>query len=267
MNSQNAKDLTRQRFGKYAQGYVNSQAFASAPELARLVTLTNPQPHWYVLDVATGGGHTALTFLPYVHRVIASDLTEIMLASARNYARQANGELESHLTFNVADAESLPYAQGSFHLVTCRIAAHHFPDPGQFMRQAYRVLQPGGIVAVQDLLMPPVAQAAEYINSEEYLRDPSHQRAFSQPEWEALFSTAGFQVMHVETAVLKHPFLQWVERQGCSAQVTAQLTDMFRTAPPAVQSWRQLTGFDGDLAQAVFYDPHILAIGRKKKIR
>ena len=111
--------------------------------------------------------------------------------------------------------------------------------------------------------MPPNVPAAVYLNSVELLRDPSHQRALSQSEWEALFSAARLQVVHVEKAVLTHAFLPWVNRQGCTSQTIAQLAEMFRQAPPEAQSWCQSAGFEGDLTQAMFYAPHILIIGRK----
>ena len=74
-----AKSLSQDRFGRFADGYVSSQTHASASELELLKQIAAPQPHWTVLDVATGGGHTALAFQPFVRRVVASDLTWRML--------------------------------------------------------------------------------------------------------------------------------------------------------------------------------------------
>jgi protein-L-isoaspartate O-methyltransferase len=48
---------------------------AQGPGLARLVELTQPQPEWRVLDVATGAGHTAFAFAPFVREVTAVDIT------------------------------------------------------------------------------------------------------------------------------------------------------------------------------------------------
>ena len=47
-------------------------------------------------------------------------------------------------------AESFPYADSAFDLVTCRVAAHHFSDPGTFVREAARVLMPGGVFLLID---------------------------------------------------------------------------------------------------------------------
>jgi len=63
------KRLSQEQFGTHAANYVNSEGFAKGYSLQRLLELTAPQPDWRVLDVATGGGHTARTFAPYVRQV------------------------------------------------------------------------------------------------------------------------------------------------------------------------------------------------------
>ena len=79
------KSLSQARYNQFAQGYVTSQTHAKGTELERLVAVTNPQPDWIALDVATGGGHTALKFASYVSHVTATDLTPKMLDAARTF--------------------------------------------------------------------------------------------------------------------------------------------------------------------------------------
>jgi SAM-dependent methyltransferase len=253
-----AKELTQQRFGRYNEGYISSKDFAAAPELPRLVEMASPQPHWRVLDVATGGGHTALAFLPHVQSVIASDLTAPMLASARAHARQAAGDRLQRLAFHQVDAEDMPYPAGSFHLVTCRIAPHHFPQVERFVQESARLLLDGGVLLIQDHQMPEDPAAAEYINNFERLRDPSHQRGYALSEWESMLTQAGLRVRQAEMALKTHRFLPFVQRQGCSPEVTAELQRMLLDAPPAVRAWRVPRGFEGALEEASFDDPHLL---------
>ena len=73
------KSLAQQRFGRAAADYATSEVHAKGASLTRLVELTEPKPHWRVLDVATGAGHTALAFAPHVAKVTATDITEEML--------------------------------------------------------------------------------------------------------------------------------------------------------------------------------------------
>src|SRR6476620_6255198 len=98
------KDLVKQQYGAHAEGYVTSKVHAQGASLKRLVELVQPVKVWRVLDVSTGGGHTALAFAPYVREVVASDLTPEMLQAAEKFIR---GQGATNVTFKLADAENL----------------------------------------------------------------------------------------------------------------------------------------------------------------
>src|SRR5689334_7646748 len=148
--SDDIKSHAQERFGKYAQGYVDSKSHAQGGELGRLVELAQPQSDWLALDVATGGGHTALTFAAHVRQVIAYDMTLPMLQAARKFIEPK----AENVAFAAGDAENLPFAPASFNLITCRIAAHHFPDVFKFVQSCARSLKPGGMLLVQDHVLP-----------------------------------------------------------------------------------------------------------------
>ncbi|MBU2532689.1 MAG: methyltransferase domain-containing protein, partial [Alphaproteobacteria bacterium] len=149
-----SKDLVRELFGANAANYVVSDVHAKGASLARLVEIVDPKPDWQGLDIATGGGHTALVFAPHVARMIASDLTREMLAQVEAQVRdKAIGNVDTV----EADAEALPFDDASFNLVTCRIAPHHFPDIPKFVSEVYRVTKPGGVFALVDNAAPDEA--------------------------------------------------------------------------------------------------------------
>ncbi len=135
--------------------------------------------------MATGGGHTALKFAPHVAHVTASDITPAMLDAAEKYL---TGKGVSNVTFKRVAAEAMPFDDASFDLVTCRTAPHHFDDAALFVQEAARVLKPGGVLLVQDHLVPDDVAAARYIEAYEKLRDPSHNQAFAEAEWRAMFA-------------------------------------------------------------------------------
>ena len=116
-----------------------------------------------------------------------------------------------NITVEHADAEALPYETGSFDLVTCRIAPHHFGDVPLFVREAARVLRVGGILAVVDNVVPPGSVGA-YINGFEKLRDPSHGRCLSLEEWLDAFTGAGLTLLHHETLGKRMSFDYWAKR-------------------------------------------------------
>ena len=251
------KALNQARYGPRAAAYVASPTHAQGAELSRLVELAQPLPHWRVLDVATGGGHTALKFAPHVAQVVATDLTPAMVEAARAFiAPQAH-----NVFFSLADAEALPFPRASFDLVTCRIAPHHFPDPWRFVGQGARVLRPGGILLVQDHLLPDDPLAARYIDSFERLRDPSHVRAFSAAEWRGMFLDHDLIIEHTETIIKRHNLREWAERQGCNAATMERLQVMLLRANPPVQA-HMLPKYVGT-DYATFANQHLIILGRK----
>jgi ubiquinone/menaquinone biosynthesis C-methylase UbiE len=223
-----ASSLVQQKFGAAAADYAASSVHAKGETLARLVTLTKPEKHWRVLDVATGAGHTAHAFAPHVAKVVASDITEPMLAEARKLAR-AKGL--ANVSTAPAAAEDLPFPDGSFHLVTCRLAAHHFTDVAAFAREAYRVLLPGGVIAIVDNISPDDSAIASAYNAFEKLRDPSHARCLALGEWTELLTKVGFSVTHTEQLDQEIEFAPWVERMRCSDNTVARLRQLLGEPP------------------------------------
>ena len=251
-----SKSLSQQRYNQFAQGYVTSQSHAKGADLDRLVEIA--QPGWTVLDVATGGGHTALKFAPHVALVVASDLTPNMLEAAQTFI---TGKGVTNIEFKRADAENLPFNDAEFDLVTCRIAPHHFPDCFRFVQESARVLKPGGLLLVQDHVLPGDEKAARYVDAFETLRDPSHNRAYAEYEWAGMFLDAGLMVEHVEQIVKVHEFVPWAERQGCTPDVIQRLGILLKQAPQAAADWMQPRAVG--TPEATFVNHHLIIAGRK----
>jgi ubiquinone/menaquinone biosynthesis C-methylase UbiE len=261
MSNEDVKHHAQTRFARYAEGYVTSKSHAQGADLERLLEIAQPQPNWFVLDIATGGGHTALNFAPHVACVVAADLTPTMLHAARAFIGEQGAD---NVVYSAGDAENLPFAGNSFELVTCRIAPHHFPDCYRFVRECARVLKSGGLLLVEDHLAPDDERAARYLDSFERLRDPSHVRAFAGYEWKGMFLDAGLTVEHAEPIVKSgSKLVPWAERQGCTPEVIERLQVMMAQAPAVVAAWvrPQCVGTpDASL------DHHYLIIAGRKEV-
>ena len=253
-----SRSLSQQRFGAFARRYVASSTHARGEELNRLVEIAQPQSHWLALDVATGGGHTALKFAPFVAQAIATDITPEMLKAAQAFIA---GSGATNVSFGLADAEDLPFEDGAFDLVTCRIAPHHFPDCLRFVREGSRVLKAGGLLLVQDHVLPQDEQARRYMDAFERLRDPSHNRAHAEGEWADMFRTSGLRIDQIDRILKGHDFIPWAERQGCTPEVIERLVGIVRQAPEAVVEWMRPRDFG--TPGAVFLNHHIIIAGRK----
>ena len=218
----------REQFGASAAAYVQSPGHASGPDLDALVAWGRARGPRRVLDVATGGGHTAAAFGAFSPSVIATDLTEPMLRAARDFAaaRRLPG-----VRFLAADAEALPFRGGSFGVVTCRIAAHHFPTLLPPLREIARVLSTGGAFLVEDILGHEDTDCAAFITEVERRRDPSHVRAYSLREWVAFLRAAGLTVIDEKVLSKSRPWDDWTTRARMTPAARAELERFVLDAP------------------------------------
>jgi SAM-dependent methyltransferase len=185
-----SKTLVQEQFGKTAASYLTSKPHALGKSLERMVTLTAPQKSWRALDVATGGGHVAARLRDAGCQVVTCDSAPGMKPDV------------------ICRAEDLPFADSSFDVVTCRVAAHHFEDPAAAVREFARVS--GGLVLVADNLF--LGEAGEEADR---LRDPTHVRNYSEDEWRAFFEGAGLEVDAFEREEKQIEVEPWLERAGC----------------------------------------------------
>lgn len=222
------KARVQAQFGGSADAYVQSPGHAGGADLDTLVAWGRRRKARAVLDVATGGGHTAAAFGAFTPSVVATDLTEAMLRAARGLAetRGLGG-----VRFAAADVDALPFKDGSFGVVTCRIAAHHFPSLLPPLRQIARVLAPGGSLLLQDILGHDDADCAAFILEVERRRDPTHVRAFTQREWTAFLRAAGMTVIDETILEKVRPWDDWTTRTRMTPAAKAELEAYVRAAP------------------------------------
>jgi SAM-dependent methyltransferase len=125
-----------------------------AQDLAARAAALSPRR---ILETAAGTGIVtgALRRAVPDAEIVATDLNPDMLAVAA-------GRLVSGVTFQAADAQTLPFADGGFHLVVCQFGAMFFPDRVLAFAEARRVLRPGGtfLLNVWDRIEANPASAA-----------------------------------------------------------------------------------------------------------
>jgi len=217
----------QEQFGGSAAAYVTSPGHAAGEDLDTLVAWGRALRPRRVLDVATGGGHTALAFTGVASHVTACDLTEPMLRAARGLVRDRGAAA----AFVAGDAVTLPFREGAFDAVTCRIAPHHFPDVAGAVREVRRVLRPGGSFLLQDILGHDDAEAAAFITEVERRRDPTHIRAYRAVEWKAFLRAAGLTVMDSTVVTKRRPWDEWTTRTRMTPEGRRDL-DAFVLAAP-----------------------------------
>lgn len=245
MSDAELKDLVKRQFGASAQNFVQSLEHRQGADLVRLIEYARLRGDERVLDVATGGGHTALAFSRHVREVVASDLTQEMLTAAGAYLQEQGA---SNVRTELADAEALPFPDASFDIVTSRIAPHHFVHPQRFVQQAARVLKPGGRFLLDDNMAPEEEELDVFMNRFEKWRDPSHVRAWRLSEWRHFIETAGLVVTHVEPLAKKrYGFLDWTGRMFLPIAARNALESWILESPQHLRDYFEVTVAAGRL--------------------
>jgi ubiquinone/menaquinone biosynthesis C-methylase UbiE len=252
------KQEVQKQFGKNAGHYVSSPIHAQGEDLAWLQEQCEAEHGMRLLDVATGGGHVAKLFAPIVQQVTAYDLTEEMLEQAKAFVSKSG---YGNVRFIRGDAEHMPFADGEYDRVVCRIAAHHFPDVTAFLREAHRVLRPGGCLLLIDNVSPEKDEYDEWYNRIERRRDPSHYRAWKKSEWIRFAEEAGFTVERMTSFPKTFRFHDWCERMQVSDQVRQQLECEFLQAAPDLKRQFHIGQQDGRLTE--FQGQAVLIRARK----
>jgi SAM-dependent methyltransferase len=170
-----------------ADAFRESPAHREGPDLDLLVEMCDPAEGVKVLDVASGGGHVARRLREQGCVVVTVDPAPGMRADV------------------VARAEHLPFDDGSFDVVTCRIAAHHFENVRAAVAEMARVAE--RVVVIEDNLFMD-----EQVEEAERLRDPTHVRCYSEDEWKVMLTAAGLEVERAELLERRRDVGDWLER-------------------------------------------------------
>lgn len=237
------KETVKNVFSRNAEKYVTSGTHAKGDDLDLLVEWLQPRPNWQALDIATGGGHVSKRLSPHVSQVFATDLTREMLAAARNHLRAGC----DNVRFIVADAENLPFLDETFDAVTCRIAAHHFPDAAAFIREASRVLKPGGRLLLIDNIVPDDKRIDAFVNTLEKLRDESHGRCYSISEWSAWLAASNLSIKRDRTRKKTFEFPSWVRRTTRSEEQVRRVERHILEADDELKAYIGVVLADGQI--------------------
>jgi SAM-dependent methyltransferase len=159
-----------------------------------------------VLDLGSGAGFDCFLAARAVGdngRVIGVDMTPAMLDKARGNARKTG---YSHVEFRLGEIEHLPVADGSIDVIISNCVINLSPDKPQVFREAFRVLRPGGRLAVSDVVA--TAELPDTVRRDLALYTGCMAGASQLNELEALLRNAGFVDIRIEPKDASREFIR-----------------------------------------------------------
>lgn len=200
--------LIKENFGKRAEKYKESTTHGNSVDLQRMADMLGNDIEM-ALDVATGGGHTAVKMAEYAKKVTAVDITTEMLNEARQLADIKD---LTNIEFMLMDVHQLDFSDKSFDVVTSRFAPHHFRDINTALAEMTRVLKPGGKMYILDCSVIDGNITESVINHIESLRDPSHKCSYSQRQWEQMLQELPLEIENMELQRHEYQLPEWFDR-------------------------------------------------------
>jgi arsenite methyltransferase len=222
--------------GSERLGY-SAEELAAVPEGADLgLGCGNPQAiaslkaGETVLDLGSGAGFDSFLAARQVGpsgRVIGVDMTPDMVNKARDNARKVSVE---NVEFRLGEIERLPVADNSVDVILSNCVINLSPDKAAVFQQAFRVLKPGGRLAISDVLAsaPIPAELREQIA----MHVACVAGAATVDEVEAMLKAAGFEDVRVELKPESRAFISdWMPSSGAEQYVSSATVEARKPAP------------------------------------
>jgi len=166
-----------------------------------------------VLDVGTGTAQIPVALCRHsaAWQVTAIDLAQHMLRVGD--ANVARSGLQQRIHLESVDAKQMPYDDGRFQAVMSNSIIHHIPDPQEALSEMWRVLRPGGLLFVRDLLRPASVDDLESLVQQYAGTENAHQQqmfreslhaALTLEEMAGLLSACGLSESWVRQTTDRH---------------------------------------------------------------
>jgi ubiquinone/menaquinone biosynthesis C-methylase UbiE len=220
-------ELIVDQFTRQAVPFSTAKTIADQKSLQLLVDFSGAGPDDKVLDVACGGGNVVCAFASAVQHATGIDMTPAMLERARTLARERSLD---NVSWDLGQATSLPYADGTFTIVVTRFSFHHFIEPLAVLKEMVRVCAAGGRVLVADMHTSTDAAKGAEFNRMEVLRDPSHVRALPVAELKALFPAAGLPEARMTSYELRDELENLLSRSFPNPGDDDKIREIFRAS-------------------------------------
>jgi len=222
--------ITSDLYGADEKAFLPSAAVNASLGCGNPTALATLNPGETVLDLGSGGGIDVLLSARRVGpagKVYGLDMTDEMLELARQNAKEAGA---TNVEFLKGELEAIPLPAGSVDVIISNCVINLSADKDQSLREAFRVLKPGGRFAVSDVVVR--GEVPEPIRKSVELWIGCLAGALEEREFEAKLRSAGFtDVEIVPTRIYRtEDARDFLAEAGLDVSIAAQADGAFMSA-------------------------------------
>lgn len=179
--------------------------------MRHLLKFANLPKNLRMMDLGTGTGRLALLLAEEgASEVVGVDISPAMLEMAEYLRLSSASPAAGRVSFRLAAAQRMPFRGESFDAIICRLVLNHTHKPEHIVQELARLLKPGGILLLAELLGADDSVKRATQNTIEARRNASHVAALSAEQYRKLVTGARLTIEAETVAVFEQDLEEWL---------------------------------------------------------
>lgn len=212
-SAEELEDLTAvvRVYARVAGGDLDRKRQDDRQRCRHLLNFAKLPPGLRILDIGTGIGLLPIMLAEDgAQNVVGIDISPEMLEQAEFLRLSRLNEATARVSYRMAPADALPFRDETFDAVTSRLVLNHVRRPDRILKEVVRVLKPGGVLILAELLGVDNSVKRATQDAIEERRNPSHIAARGAEQYQKLITDAGLLIEAKESVSFERELEEWL---------------------------------------------------------